>query len=105
MMTFPARDIWNCAVTYQKESTAQLSEALVHFVGNLAAYPNDHLLAMWTYLPKARDHFLFLDLMNLDGSEKPETLQKFLDIPGQVQHYTASIATKLESFIVPSGKQ
>lgn len=105
MMTFPAKDIWNCAVTYQKESTAQLSEALVHFVRNLAAYPNDHLLAMWTYLPKASDHFLFLDLMNLDGFEKPKTLQKFLDIPGQVQHYTASIATKLESFIVPSGKQ
>ncbi len=105
MVTFPARDVWSCAVTCPKESTAQLSETLVDFVNNLTAYPNDHILAMWTYLPKATEHFILLDLMNLDGEEKPRTLRKFFIPEGKVKASTSSIATKLASFIVPSGKQ
>ncbi|KAL4914325.1 hypothetical protein BDW62DRAFT_220218 [Aspergillus aurantiobrunneus] len=103
MVTFPARDIWDSTVVCPKESTGQLCEALVDFTKNLTAYPNDHILAMWTYLPKTKDHFVSLNMMNLDGEEEPPTLQKFLALPGEKKQCTTSIAKKLISFIVPSG--
>ncbi|KAL2820989.1 hypothetical protein BDW59DRAFT_174312 [Aspergillus cavernicola] len=105
MVTFPARDVWDCNIVCNKDSTPKLAEALLDFVKNLAMHPNNHILAMWTYLPKAKDHFIYLSLMNLDGEEEPRILKKFLAIPGQKDQKVTSIATKLESFIVPSGKQ
>ncbi|KAL2857738.1 hypothetical protein BJY01DRAFT_242160 [Aspergillus pseudoustus] len=87
------------------ESTADIAHALVEFTGNLTAHPDDHILAMWTYIPKTRDPFILMSMMNLDGKEEPHTLSKFLSLPGQKRSTVTSIATKLESFIVPSGKQ
>ncbi|KAL4745378.1 hypothetical protein BDW72DRAFT_198698 [Aspergillus terricola var. indicus] len=106
MTTFSAVDVWDCTITYPRKVTAQLSEAIVDLTKNLAAYPDDHILAMWTYLPKTEEHFVMMNMMNLDGVKEPKTLGKFLGIPEQMNRVdkTVSVATKLTSFVVPSGK-
>ncbi|KAL4931415.1 FAD-binding oxidoreductase [Aspergillus undulatus] len=104
MVTFPAKNIWNATQKISKQHTAEVVEALIHFEKNLSATPNDHILVMWTYIPKAEDHIIVMDLVNLDGQEDAETLGGFLSIPGQRDDYTTSVATKLETFIVPSGR-
>ncbi|KAL4740259.1 hypothetical protein BDV11DRAFT_169303 [Aspergillus similis] len=106
MTTFSAVDVWDCTITYPKKATTQLSEAIVDLTKNLAAYPDDHILAMWTYLPKTEEHFIMVNMMNLDGVKEPRTLGKFLGIPEKVNKVdmTMSVATKLTSFVVPSGK-
>ncbi|KAL4813494.1 hypothetical protein BDW67DRAFT_187600 [Aspergillus spinulosporus] len=82
-----AVDVWDSTITYPKKATAQLSEAIVDFTKNLAAYPDDHVLAMWTYLPKMEEHFIMMNMMNPDGVNP-----------------TVSAATKMNSFVVPSEK-
>ncbi|KAL4986706.1 hypothetical protein BDW68DRAFT_162633 [Aspergillus falconensis] len=106
MTTFPAVDVWDCTITYSKKATAQISEAIVDLTKNLATYPDDHILAMWTYLPGTEEHFVMVNMMNLDGVKEPRTLRKFLDISERTDRVdmTVSIATKLTSFVVPSGK-
>ncbi|KAL4867475.1 hypothetical protein BDV12DRAFT_198168 [Aspergillus spectabilis] len=46
MVTFPARDIRNSTITCHKQTSAQVSKALVDFTKNLTTYPDDHLLAI-----------------------------------------------------------
>ncbi|CBF84557.1 hypothetical protein AN8964.2 [Aspergillus nidulans FGSC A4] len=106
MTTFSAVDVWDCTITYPKKATLQLSEAIVDLTKNLAAYPDDHILAMWTYLPKTEEHFVMVNMMNLEGVKEARTLEKFLGIPEQMNRVdtTVSVATKLTSFVVPSGK-
>jgi FAD/FMN-containing dehydrogenase len=105
MMTFEAKDIWDGTVVYGKASTPQLVEAFVDFENNLTEHPDAHILAMWTYLPKTEDHFIIGVLSSLEGEEDAKSLGKFLTIPGEKNMKTHSVATKLGSFIVPSGKQ
>ncbi|KAL3439766.1 hypothetical protein BJX65DRAFT_300898 [Aspergillus insuetus] len=95
----------DCTLVCPKESMVEVAQALVDFTDNLTAHPNDHVLAMWTYMPKTKDHFILMLMMNLDGEEEPHTLRKFLSIPGQKDSKVTTVATKLESFFVPSGKQ
>ncbi|KAL4791452.1 hypothetical protein BDV19DRAFT_393063 [Aspergillus venezuelensis] len=102
ILTFPAKDIWNASRTILKDHTAQVSSAFIDFTKNVTAAPDDHILAMWVYTPKAEEHFIVLDLMNLNGVENPDTLGAFLSIPAQGEDYTASVATKLERLIVPT---
>ncbi|KAL6237887.1 hypothetical protein BDW75DRAFT_228392 [Aspergillus navahoensis] len=106
MTTFPAVDVWDCVITYAKKAVALLSEAIVDLTENLAVYPDDHILAMWTYLPGIEEHVVMANMMNVNGVEEPRTLGRFLDIPEQKDRVdmTVSVATKLTSFIVPSGK-
>ncbi|KAL4997409.1 hypothetical protein BDV10DRAFT_169589 [Aspergillus recurvatus] len=106
MTTFPAVDVWDCTITYPKKATALLSEAIVDLTKNLATYPNGHILAMWTYLPEEEEHFVMVNMMDLDGVKEPRTLERFLDIPEVRDKVdtTLSIATKLSEFVVPSGK-
>ncbi|KAL4950163.1 hypothetical protein BDW69DRAFT_187613 [Aspergillus filifer] len=103
MVTFPAKDIWNASRSISKGHTAEVASAFIDFTKNVTSVPDNHILVMWVYIPKAEDHVIVLDLMNLDGVKNPDTLAGFLDIPGQGDDYTASVATKLESFIVPTG--
>ncbi|KAL2865132.1 FAD-binding oxidoreductase [Aspergillus lucknowensis] len=105
MVTFPATNIWDCTMICPKESTPQLAEAFLDFVKNVTASPNNHVLGMWTYLPRTVDHFVLLSLMNLDCEEEPHTLSKFLALPGKKDAKVTTIATKLKSFIVPSGNE
>ncbi|KAL3489169.1 hypothetical protein BJX62DRAFT_239392 [Aspergillus germanicus] len=96
MVTFPAGDIWDCSLACPKESTAEVAQALVDFTDNLTAHPNDHVLAMWTYMPKTKDRFILMLMMNLNAEEKPHTLRKLLSIPGQKDSKVTTVATQLE---------
>ncbi|KAL4936970.1 hypothetical protein BDV06DRAFT_227390 [Aspergillus oleicola] len=103
METFAEKNIWNVSRTISKSHTAEVASVFIDFTKNVTAAPDDHILVMWVYTPKAEEHVIVLDLMNLDGVEDADTLGGFLSIPGQGDDYTASVATKLESFIVPTG--
>ncbi|KAI2618490.1 FAD-binding domain-containing protein [Hypoxylon sp. NC1633] len=104
MKTFPAKDIWDGNIIYSKDSTNEVIEAYVDFSENLVKNPNDHVLAMWVYLPGSEAHFINMVLTNLDGVENTESFQKFLAIPGQSNIKTKSVANKVAEFLVPSGK-
>ncbi|KAL4758024.1 uncharacterized protein BDW70DRAFT_163006 [Aspergillus foveolatus] len=100
---------WNnlgLIMRFDMTTFSALSEAIVNLTKNLAAYPDDHILAMWTYLPKTEEHFVMVNKMNRDGAKEARTLGKFLDIPEQMNRVdtTVSVATKLTSFVVPSGE-
>ncbi|KAI8963633.1 FAD-binding domain-containing protein [Daldinia sp. FL1419] len=105
MTTFDASNIWDGIMAFPKSATDEIVEAFVDFTKNLAVNPDSHILAMWTFLPKAKDHFVSMVLTNLDGVENSKSLQKFLTIPnGQGNMTTTTIAKKLVDFLVPSGK-
>ncbi|KAJ0423230.1 hypothetical protein BJY00DRAFT_299801 [Aspergillus carlsbadensis] len=105
MVTFPAQDIRNSTITCRKETGRQVAEALVDFTKNLNAQPDDHLLAIWWHVPKAKEYNIILDLMNLDGDEAPKTHAKFNAIPSERHDFTASVSRKLEYLVDFSGKQ
>jgi hypothetical protein len=105
MVTFEATDIWDGNIVLPKATTDEIIEAFVDFEQKLNEAPDDHILAMWTYLPQTKDHFINMVLTNLDGVENAKSLQKFLAIPGQKNMKTTTVARKLVDFVVPSGKQ
>lgn len=74
----------------------------MNFVGNFSTQPDSHNLAMWTYIPRAEHHFIYLDLVGLYGKEDCESLQKPMDIPGRKEMKLTTVATKLETFLKPS---
>ncbi|GAD98369.1 hypothetical protein PVAR5_7061 [Paecilomyces variotii No. 5] len=94
--TFPSHDIWDGIITYSKSETDELVSAMVDFIKNLHGEPNDHLLAMWTYLPKTKDHIITAVLTNLDGVENAKSLDGFLSILCQKNMKTTTVATKLK---------
>ncbi|KAI0106766.1 FAD-binding domain-containing protein [Daldinia grandis] len=105
MTTFNASNIWDGNITFPRSATDTLVEAFVDFTKNLALNPDDHILAMWTILPRTKDHFITMVLTNLDGTENSKSLQEFLAIPdGQGNMTTTTVAKKLVDFLVPSGK-
>ncbi|KAI1376334.1 FAD-binding domain-containing protein [Hypoxylon crocopeplum] len=104
MKTFEAKGIWDGNVVHSKASTNEIIEAYVDFSENLAKNPNDHVLAMWVYMPQVEEYFINMVLTNLDGDESPKSLQKFLAIPGQQNIKTKTVANKVAEFLVPSGK-
>ncbi|KAL4888261.1 hypothetical protein BDV59DRAFT_211229 [Aspergillus ambiguus] len=105
IVTFPSNNIWDGIVTCSKESTEEISEALVDFVKIISDHADSHILAMWTYLPQTRDHCINLMLTGLDEPPKIRSLSKFTQIPGYGDLKPTTVATKMESFIVPSGRE
>ena len=105
MMTFEATNIWDGNIVLPKTATGKIIEAFVDFEQKLNEAPDDHILAMWTYLPQTKDHFINMVLTNLDGVENAKSLQGFLALPGQKSMKTTTVAKKLVDFVVPSGKQ
>ncbi|KAJ6178232.1 hypothetical protein N7519_008693 [Penicillium mononematosum] len=105
MVTFEATNIWDGNIVLPKTATGDIIEAFVDFEQKLNEAPDDHILAMWTYLPQTKDHFINMVLTNLDGVENAKSLQKFLALPGQKNMKTTTVAKKLVDFVVPSGKQ
>ncbi|KAI0012284.1 FAD-binding domain-containing protein [Xylariaceae sp. FL0662B] len=104
MITFEAKNIWDGSIVHSKAATEQIVEAFVDFTENLTAQPDNHILAMWAYMPQAEEHFINMVLTNLDGVENPKSLQKFLAIPGHQNLKTKTVAHKLAEFLKPSGK-
>ncbi|KAJ6142321.1 hypothetical protein N7497_011420 [Penicillium chrysogenum] len=104
MMTFEATNIWDGDIVLPKTATGKIIEAFVDFEQKLNEAPDDHILAMWTYLPQTKDHFINMVLTNLDGVENAKSLQEFLALPGQRSMKTTTVAKKLVDFVVPSGK-
>ncbi|KAI1085294.1 FAD-binding domain-containing protein [Whalleya microplaca] len=104
MRTFEAKDIWDGNIVHSKAVTKQVVEAFVDFTENLTENPDNHILAMWAYMPQAKEHFINMVLTSLDGVENPKSLQKFLKIPGQQNMKTKTVAEKVAEFLQPSGK-
>ncbi|KAL4877055.1 hypothetical protein BJY04DRAFT_230882 [Aspergillus karnatakaensis] len=105
MLTFPAKDIWDLTIQAPKESSVRAAQVLVDGTKNLNNAPDDHLIAVWWHFPKATEHIVFVDVLNLDGESGTET-HKMLDaIPGQRTGYTAPVAERLRKFVDFSGKQ
>ncbi|KAI9371227.1 hypothetical protein BJX61DRAFT_543876 [Aspergillus egyptiacus] len=105
MVTFPSSDIWDGIVSCSKESTKEICEALADYVKIIPDHADSHILAMWTYLPQTRDHCINLVLTGLDEPPKIRSLSKFMQIQGHGDMKSTTVATKMESFIVPSGKE
>lgn len=102
--TFECRNIWDGNVLYSKDSTNEIVAALVDITEDLAVNPVSHVLAMWGYLPRSKEHFINMVLTNLDGVENAEPFRKFLDIPGQQNMKTTTVAKKLVEFLLPSNR-
>lgn len=105
MATFEAKNIWDGNLIVDKEQTDAVIGAFVDFTAALKEKPDSHVLAMWTWLPQSTDPFIMLVLTHLDGVENAPSLDKFLTIPGQKTMQVTSLAKKVASFLVPSGKQ
>ncbi|KAI0896861.1 FAD-binding domain-containing protein [Annulohypoxylon nitens] len=104
MQTFKASDIWNGNSVISPACTDQVIEAYVDFSNNLAKNADSHVLTIFTFLPFAQEHFINILFTSLDGVESPRTLQKFLEIPGQKDTKTTTVAKKIAEFILPSGR-
>lgn len=106
MLTFPAHDVWDGAIIHSKDETDTIIDALVSLTDNLdvADNPDAHFLGIWTHSPQMPDIFVTSVLTNLDGVPNPKSMEKFLSIPGQQNLRTASLATKVADFLVPSNK-
>lgn len=106
MVTFPAHDVWDGAIIHSKDETDSIIDALVSLTDNLdvADNPDAHFLGIWTHSPQMPDIFVTSVLTHLDGVPNPKSMEKFLNIPGQQNLRTASLATKVADFLVPSNK-
>ncbi|RYP70385.1 hypothetical protein DL771_005506 [Monosporascus sp. 5C6A] len=104
MSTFEAKNIWDGNLVCAKSETQATLDAFVDFTKQLKEKPDSHVLLMWTFMPQAKEHFVNLVLTHLDGVENAPSLDKFLAIPGQKNMKTTSLAQKIASFLVPSGK-
>lgn len=105
MATFEAKNIWDGNMIVSKDQTDAVIDAFVDFTAALKEKPDSHVLVMWTWLPQASDPFIMLVLTHLDGVENHQSLEKFTAIPGQKTMQVTSLAKKVASFLVPSGKQ
>ncbi|KAI1103312.1 FAD-binding domain-containing protein [Jackrogersella minutella] len=103
MRTFKAPDIWDGTTIISPAATDEVIEAYVDFSENIANNADGHILAMWTYMPYAKEHFMCMCLTNLDGVENPQSFQKFLAIPGQQDMKMTTVAKKVGDFDLPSG--
>ncbi|KAI1412613.1 FAD-binding domain-containing protein [Hypoxylon sp. FL1857] len=104
MRTFKATDIWDGNVIISPAATDQVIEAYIDFSNSIAKNADSHILAMWTFVPYAEEHFINVILTNVDGVENPASFQKFLAIPGQQNMRMTTVAKKIKEFILPSGK-
>ncbi|KAK7755544.1 hypothetical protein SLS62_002478 [Diatrype stigma] len=105
MATFEAKNIWDGNLIVAKEQMDAVIDAFVDFTAALKEKPDSHVLVMWTWLPQSTDPFIMLVLTHLDGVENAPSLEKFTSIPGQKTMQVTSLAKKVASFLVPSGKQ
>ena len=105
MTTFEARNIWDGMHVIAKSETDAVVDAFVDFTRALTEKPDSHVLVMFIFLPHASEHAIFLVLTHLDGEENHPSLDKFLAIPGKSDMRVTSVAKKIASFLVPSGKQ
>ncbi|KAI1461875.1 FAD-binding domain-containing protein [Annulohypoxylon moriforme] len=104
MQTFKASDIWDGSSVISPTNTNQAIDAYVDFSEKLVESADSHVLMMFTSIPFAQEHIITILFTNLDGVENPKTLQKFLEIPGQRDKKTTSVAKKIAEFILPSGR-
>ncbi|OTA97944.1 hypothetical protein M434DRAFT_391554 [Hypoxylon sp. CO27-5] len=104
MRTFKATDIWDGNILISPDDNDQVIEAYVDFSNDLAKNADSHILAMWVFVPHAKEHFINIVLTNLDGVENAPSFQKFLAIPGQQNMRRTTVAEKIKEFILPSGR-
>ncbi|KAF9884381.1 hypothetical protein FE257_001837 [Aspergillus nanangensis] len=102
-VTFPVGDIWDCTLVYTQDRVAEVADALVDFVENLANQPNDHMFAMWAYRTGQKEEPIILNFANLDGEENPKTLKRFLNIPSRKKAMFTTIPAKTRYQLVASG--
>ncbi|KAI2466604.1 FAD-binding domain-containing protein [Annulohypoxylon bovei var. microspora] len=104
MQSFKASNIWDGSSIISPSATDQVIEAYVDFSTKLAKNPDSHVLAMFAFIPFAQEHIINILFTSLDGVESPKALQKFLEIPGQQNIKTTTVAKKIADFILPSGR-
>ncbi|KAI1213968.1 FAD-binding domain-containing protein [Annulohypoxylon truncatum] len=104
MQTFKASNIWDGSSVISPAYTDQVIEAYVDFSTNLVKNGDSHVLTMFTFIPFVQEHIINILFTSLDGVENPQTTRKFLEIPGQQNVKTTTIANKIAGFILPSGK-
>lgn len=106
MVTLPAHDVWDGTIVHPATETDSITDALVSLTDYLdvADNPDAHFLGLWTHSPQMPEVFVTSVLTHLDGVPKPQSMEKFLSIPGQKNLRTASMATKVAEFLVPSNK-
>ncbi|KAI0148146.1 FAD-binding domain-containing protein [Hypoxylon sp. NC0597] len=104
MRTFKAVNIWDGNIIIPPAANDQVIEAYLDFSNDLSKNADSHILAMWTFVPYAKEHFINIVLTNLDGVENAPSFQKFLAISGQQNMKLTTVAEKIKEFILPSGK-
>ncbi|KAI1090608.1 FAD-binding domain-containing protein [Rostrohypoxylon terebratum] len=102
MQTFKDCRIWDGSSVISPACTNQVIEAYIDFSNSLAKNADSHVLTMFIFLPFAQEHFINILFTSLDGVENPRTLQKFIEIPGQKDAKTTTVAKKVAEFIFPS---
>ncbi|KAI1142791.1 FAD-binding domain-containing protein [Hypoxylon sp. FL0543] len=103
MRTFEAKDIWDGDIVISPAFNDQVIEAYLDFSNHIAENADAHIIALWNFVPYAKEHFIDIVLTNLDGVENPASFQKFLAIPGQRDMKMKTVAKKIQGLIVPSG--
>ncbi|KAL2274807.1 hypothetical protein FJTKL_02711 [Diaporthe vaccinii] len=106
MVTFPTHDVWDGTIVHSIDETDSIIDALVSLTDNLdvSDNPDAHFLGIWTHSPQMPDVFATSVLTHLDGVPNPESMAKFMKIPGQSSMRKVSLATKVADFLVPSNK-
>lgn len=104
MVTFPTHDVWDGTIVQSIDETDSIIDALVSLTDNLdvSDNPDAHFLGIWTHSPQMPDVFATSVLTHLDGVPNPESMAKFMKIPGQSNMRKVSLATKVADFLVPS---
>ncbi|KAI5927111.1 hypothetical protein F4810DRAFT_652379 [Camillea tinctor] len=104
MVSFEARDIWNAIIEYPKSANDLVVGAFVDFCEKLSRQPDDHIIVIWTQLPKATEYTISATLTNLDGMENPPSHEKFMAIPGDKNMKKTTVAIKVAEFTFLGGK-
>lgn len=106
MLTLPAHDVWDGAIVHPTTESDAIIDALVSLTDHLdvADNPDAHFLGLWTHSPQMPGVFVTSVLTHLDGVPNPKSMEKFLNVPGQKNMRTTSMATKVADFLVPSNK-
>lgn len=126
MKTFPAHDIYDGILTFPSSSADAVMDSFIDFTKQLHVVQDAHILGMWVSMPQ-KD----IDLLNgipLDPTQPPDltmvstinmiltqldnvkdspSLQKFMNIPNQIQNTMkhTTVAKKVASFLLPSNRQ
>ena len=105
MTTFAFNKIWDRTRVHSKDDSPAAVEDLCKFTTGLNSEPDSHVLLMYAQPYQAPEYVVMISMTSLDGVENEKSLKPFLDILGQGEMKMTSVGTKLETFVVPSGKE